>query len=64
MIKYVATRTKERLKFDTEGEISGSGNAEGTTPAKRIRVLERGKWYETQETAVTSIEQVKKPDAH
>lgn len=64
MIKYVATRTKERLKFDTEGEIRGSGNAEGTTPAKRIRVLERGNRYETQETAVTSIEQVKKPDAH
>lgn len=61
MIKYVATRTKERLKFDTEGEISGSGNAEGMT---RIRVLERGNRYETQETAVTSVEQVKKPDAH
>lgn len=29
-------------KFDTEGEISGSGNTEGTTPAKRIRVLGRG----------------------
>lgn len=43
--------TKERLKFDTEyREISGSGNTEGTTPAKRIRVLERGSWYETQES--------------